>query len=185
MRLVLLLLASLLAPPGVAAQTPPPSQAEDTSGSGLPVSLDRIREGLARPPQPSLLSGLDKEPDFRVQIEERQRFEDLLQRLKVDPPGPVPPGGVYAHEQQQRLFNPVDRPLMQPYAAFSPRELTIVALENIIGQYLARKLIGAVGSAARAEAERAAREEVRQAIVTYCSAQPGRGAGIEICTFEP
>jgi hypothetical protein len=185
MRLLLLLLASLLADPVAAGPATQASQTEDTTRSELPVSLDRIREGLARPPQGPLLGSLDKEPDFRVEIQERQRFEELLKRLTVEPPGPVPPGGVYAYEQQQRLFNPTHRPLMQPYAAFSPRELTIVALENIIGQYVARKLIGALGSAARAEAERAARAEVRQAIVTYCAVQPGGGAGIEICTFAP
>jgi hypothetical protein len=195
MRLLLLLFAVLGPAASAAGQTavstpaasPEPEQSPAADTGDLPVSLDRIRKGLARP-EDSLLNAvekLDREPDFRVEIQERQRFEELIERLKIESTGPAPPGGVYAYEQQQRAFNPVDRPLMQPYAAFSPRELTIVALENIIGQYLARKAFGAIGSAQRTAAERAAREEVMQAIVAYCAVQPQRGAGIEICTLGP
>lgn len=154
----------------------------------LPVSLDRIREGLARGSDDGLLAGvehMDRQPDFRIEIEEQQKFEELLERLKMERPGPVPPGGLYGYEQQQRAFNPVNRPLMQPYAAFNPTELTVIALQNLIGRYIARRAASAIGGARRAAAEREAREEVIAAIAGYCAAQPDRGAGIEICTIGP
>jgi hypothetical protein len=173
------------AEPAAGAESAPASGTADKAEP--PFSLDRIKEGLARPPQTlhRAVEKLDREPDFRVEIQEWQRFEELIDRLKIEASAPAPAGGLYAYEQQQRLFRPTDRPLMQPYAAFSPRELTIVALENIIGQYLARKVIGALGSDQRAAAERAAREEMLAAVAAYCAVQPARGAGIEICTLGP
>jgi hypothetical protein len=83
-------------------------------------------------------------------------------------------------EMQRQWWPAVDNPLMQPYAAFNQGELVTIVVENIVGRMLG-PAIHAISSAQRAEAERAAREEVRQAILNYCAAQSSQGAGIEIC----
>jgi hypothetical protein len=201
MRLLALLFTATLAASPVLAQpaTPPPvSPAEEPASAGqdtkstaepqtddkkpalnLPVSLDNIREGLERTPALSLRA-LDERPTFRVQILERQKIEELLASLNFKA-GPTPAGGVYMYEQQRQMFNPVDRPLMQPYAAFSTGELLTILIENLIGKYLGGKALDAVSKMERARAEANAREEVRAAVAQYCNAQPNLGVGMQIC----
>jgi hypothetical protein len=201
MRLLALLFTATLATSPVRAQpaTPPPvsppeepaSAGQDTKSTAkpqtgdktpalnLPVSLDNIREGLERTPALSLRT-LDERPTFRVQILERQKIEELLASLNFKA-GPTPAGGVYMYEQQRQMFNPVDRPLMQPYAAFSTGELLTILIENLVGKYLGGKAIEAVSKMERARAEANAREEVRAAVAQYCNAQPNLGVGMQIC----
>jgi hypothetical protein len=76
----------------------------------------------------------------------------------------------------------VDRPLAQPYAAFSPGELITIAVENLIFKYLGGRLAETVSSAERARAEAAARREVSTAIEKYCAADPERAKRLSICT---
>ena len=158
-----------------------PSSGEDAPAK-LPVSLDRIRVALAQPPPTKpLLSGIDRPPDFKIAVEERRSIEEILSTLDFKT-GPVPAGGLYGYEQQQRLFNPVNNPLTQPYAAFSGSELLTVAIENLIIKYLGGRVVNAVTSAERAAAEAAARAEVEQAIGQYCAAQAARRESLTICT---
>jgi len=145
----------------------------------LPVSLDKIREGLQQTPALSLRT-LDERPTFRMQIIERQKIEQLLSTLNFKA-GPVPAGGVYMFEQQRQMFNAVDHPLMQPYSAFGPGQLLTILVENLIGKYLGDKVGPAISKADRARAEANAREEVRAAVAQYCNAQPNVGTGIQIC----
>ena len=159
--------------------TTKPQTDEKTPALNLPVSLDNIREGLERAPALSLRT-LDERPTFRVQILERQKIEELLATLNFKA-GPTPAGGVYMYEQQRQMFNPVDRPLMQPYAAFSTGELLTILIENLVGKYLGGKAIESVSKMERARAEANAREEVRAAVAQYCNAQPNVGVGIQIC----
>ena len=84
-------------------------------------------------------------------------------------------------EMQRQWWPSVDNPLMQPYAAFNQGQLLTILAENLVGKYLAGRAIDAVTSGERAAAERAAREEVRQAVADYCAAQPNQGARIQIC----
>jgi hypothetical protein len=179
-----LLLASLAGAGQASAQSgstsaqnpadPPPN------GSSLPVSLDRIREGLS---QQGLQLQTDIPPDFRIAILEQQKLDDMLSKVDFSS-GPAPAGGLYAYEQQRRLFDPVRRPLMQPYAAYNGGQLITVALENLLAQYLGRPLLGAAADAERARGERLAKEEVAEAIAAYCARRPDRDA-IEICTPTP
>jgi hypothetical protein len=192
----LLFTAILLAAPARAQQppssTPPdsPSARQDAKTatvakdakdgeSNLPVSLDKIREGLQQPPGLSLRS-IDERPIFRVQIRERQKIEELLASMDFKS-GPTPAGGVYMLEQQRLMFNPVDHPLMQPYAAFSGSELLTILVENLVGKYLGGKLVNAVSKAERTRAEALARDEVNTAVAEYCNAQPNAGEGLQIC----
>jgi len=146
---------------------------------GLPVSLDKIREGLQQTPAISLRT-LDERPIFHMQILERQKIEELLGTLNFKA-GPVPAGGVYMFEQQRLMFNPVDHPLMQPYSAFGASELLTIMIENLIGKYLGPKIGTAISKSDRARAEANARDEVRAAVAQYCNAQPNLGTGIQIC----
>jgi hypothetical protein len=150
--------------------------AEGSAQDGTPpVSLDHIRRGLNRPAQELLLRQVEIPPDFRIQILEQQRIDNLVSKLDFKS-GPVPAGGLYAYEQQRRLFDPVKYPLMQPYAAYSGGEFATVALENLIAHYLVPK----IGHALDAQGEREAQAEVAHAIADYCASRPDR-SDIRIC----
>jgi len=195
MRLIALLFTAIvLAAPAAAQQGSASTPRETTSAEqdgnnanaqtgaelNLPVSLDKIREGLRQTPTLSLRS-VDERPIFRMQIHERQKIEELLASLNFKS-GPVPAGGVYMAEQQRLMFNPVDHPLMQPYSAFGGNELLTILIENLVGKYLGGKMVDSVSKAERARAEEAAREEVSTAVTQYCNAQPNGGTGLQICS---
>jgi hypothetical protein len=177
MRLLFLLFtATLLASPAGAQQTSASSSQDETN---LPVSLARIREALKTTPILSL-GTLDERPTFRVQIQERQKLDELLATLNFKT-GPIPAGGVYMAEQNRIMFPSVDNPLRQPLAAFNQPELLTILIENLIGKYLGGKAMNAISKSERASAEAAAKDEVRTAVAQYCGAQPNAGAGIQIC----
>jgi hypothetical protein len=159
---------------------PAGSAAEADTTLNLPVSLDKIKDKLQQSEGVPLLK-IDERPTFRVQIRERRHIEELLATLNFKS-GPTPAGGVYMQEQQRVMFNPVDHPLMQPYAAFGQGELLTILIENLVGHYLAGKVGDAISKTERARAEAQARDEVRAAVGEYCNAQPNLGAGLQICS---
>jgi hypothetical protein len=187
MRLCVLLFTAILSASPAWAQEPSSSPGPESSSSGddgrlnLPVSLDKIRGKLEQPAPVLSLRALDERPIFRVQILERRKIEELLASLNFKS-GPVPAGGLYMAEQQRVMFNPVDHPLMQPYAAFSQGELMTILVENLVGKLVAGPAVNAISKLDRARAEANAREEVRAAVGQYCNAQPNAGAGIQICS---
>ena len=191
MRLICLLFtATLVAAPAGAGQQPTSSaqdhrpKPEDTKPApadhyDLPVSLDKIKEGLEQGPTAKLdLTGT--RPTFRIQILERQRIEELLATLNYKTTR-APAGGLYWNEVQRVMWPAVDNPLRQPYSAFSGGELLTILVENLVGRYAADKAGSAIKNAKTSSAQNAAREEVLQAIRDYCAAQPNGGAGISIC----
>jgi hypothetical protein len=205
MRLCALLFTAIVVAAPVRAQQPPASPPTDgqtaadggrttgatdaapgaqTQGTGqasaLPVSLDKIKEKLQQSEGVPPLK-LDERPTFRIQIRERQKIEELLATLHFKSE-PIPAGGIYMQEQQRLMFNPVDHPLSQPYAAFNQGELLTILIENLVGHYLAGKVGDAISKTERARAEAQAREEVRTAVGQYCNAQPNLGAGLQICS---
>jgi hypothetical protein len=195
MRLRAFLVIAILVGALPARAQPASSPAEDASANkegqpqiadqkpdlNLPVSLDRIRGALEQAPAVPLLK-IDERPTFRVQILERQRIEELLATLNFKNTTPPPAGGIYMQEQQRLMFNPVDNPLVQPYAAFNQGELLTILIENLVGKYLAGKAIDAVSKTERARAEAQAKEEVRATVSAYCNAQPNAGTGLQICS---
>lgn len=201
MRVIALLFAAVALTTNVAAQDPgtvaappasvpaaPPTSAEGAAAAKpaeteLPVSLDRIRKALERPPLFPVQSASNL-PTFRVAVQERNRLQDILSTLDFSS-GPTPAGGVYAAEMQRVMFPSVSNPLRQPYAAFSQPELLTIIIENLAGRYLANKLVGAVTDNDKQAAEVAAREELRRVVAQYCAGQPNQGAGIKICTDPP
>ena len=97
MRLILLLFTTMLtAGPALAGQVPASSkpdaalpgadgsreQPPDSPETGLPVSLDKIREALQQPPAQTL-RGLNDIPNFTVEIHERSKvsLDDLIKSL--------------------------------------------------------------------------------------------------------
>jgi hypothetical protein len=188
MRLWVLVFTAILLAAPVAAQQSSVSTPQDVTKdatapkddeAGLPVSLTKIREALKTTPLLSL-STVDERPTFRIQIQERQKLDELLATLNFKA-GPVPAGGIYMAEQNRIMFPAVDNPLRQPLAAFNQPELLTILIENLVGKYLGGKAINAVSKSERANAEAAAKDEVRSAIAQYCGSQPNAGAGIQIC----
>lgn len=184
MRLILLLVAVILASApafaGPSQASPTASTSQDAPSQDLPVSVDRIRELLARAPAESVLTGLDRQPDFKITVEERRFLKDILESLDVKT-APAPPGGLYAHEVQQQVWNTRNSPLARPYAAFTSGELAQVSMTSILGALVTKYLTNGVMNLSRTEAENLAREDVRRAIDEYCSGRPDRSF-IEICT---
>lgn len=173
--------AMLTAAPLLAQQPPAASTSADTSSRPAdgqppagtpPTSLDRIRKELEAPPAKPL-RGLDDTPTFSVEIQETQRFHELIKELKFDS-GPAVPGGLYGFEQQQVTFPKTQYPLMQPYAAFSQGELLTVAIENLLGRYLAGPIVESIQGARRARAEAEARQEVRRALAAFWASQAAK-----------
>ena len=192
MRLFLLLVTAISTSALLSAQDAAPSSSssleaaassqEDAAPAEMPVSLDRIREGLSRPPPDRLLENLKRPPDFTVQVEAR-KLEEIFEGLDFKT-GPTPAGGLYAYEQQRRLFRPIERPLMQPYAAFSANELLTIAIQNLAVKYLGGRMLEAVTDWERERAEAAARAEVARAIAEYCAVRPDRYM-LTICASQP
>jgi len=171
MRLLgLLLTAFLVAATAVAQEGQPPpktSSADDGRAANLPVSLDKIKQGLEQAPAEPL-RGLDERPHFRVEIRERQKIEELLSTLRFDS-GPAVPGGIYGYEQQQRAFPKTDNPLAQPYAAFNQGQLATILFEEFLEKYLGGRMVQGITDASRAHAEEAARQEVQRALAEFCA----------------
>src|SRR5262249_11852608 len=120
------------------------------------VHLARVRAALARPP--SRLTVPEVQADFKVHIEVRRPLQDIFDK----PVWQLPPIGW--------------SPPAVGYTAFG--SIPMVNLDLMaIGGAVARS----VGDARRARAARNASDEVRQALVEYCAAQPN-AATISICS---
>ncbi len=165
---VVALAALLLTSPASAQDGTPATASREPTPLNLPISLDKIREGLSQPPPAEPLKGLNPadQPTFRVNITEQQRFEELLAKIKFDQPGPQVAGGIYAYEQQERLFPRINNPRVQPYGAFTTGEVATLAVEALIEKYVAEKMARVFGTTLREQAEREAREEVARAMAT-------------------
>ena len=173
MRVVPLLLALLLSSAAVLAQEARTQPDAQTPPLNLPISLDKIREGLSQPAPREPLKGLTAADatTFRVDVTEQQKFEELLAKIKFDNPGPPVAGGIYAYDQFQRLFPRIDNPRVQPYAAFSTGEIITLGIEGLVEKYVAEKMAHVVGTALREQAEREAREEVARSLAAYWAAR--------------
>lgn len=177
-RSMIFLLSVLLS--ASAAAGPPPQSAQSTSApvspdaspqrsqdespdpsANLPVSLDRIKQSLSRPPALRLE---DNRVVFRVEVIGRKlTIEDILgpDYLK----GPMPPVAAgFTHQEMLDLVTPKD---VQGYAAFSNGEGLTVAATSFAEMWAARALQKAVHKFQEAKQERereAARKEVQDAL---------------------
>jgi hypothetical protein len=173
------------------AAAPPPSPSPvagsppspDTPRLNLPISIERIRKELEQKPLRPVFT-LREQPTFRIEVQERNRLQELIASLDFRS-GPAPAGGLYAAEMQRVMFPSVSNPLRQPFAAFNQPELITILIQTIAGKYLAGRALNAITNAEHAAAEAAARAELRRTIGLYCAAQPNGGAGIQICMSPP
>jgi hypothetical protein len=121
------------------------------------ASLGRVRAALAKPP--SKLTLRERVPDFSVTIRERSRDQQLLPPILDFTVGPGVP--------QQMLFT-------SPYGSQPLFRVDLMPA--------AMAAAAGIKQLRQAYARRGALEEVRRTIAEYCAAQPGGGAGIEICS---
>jgi len=130
---------------------------QDAPSTPLPVSIARIRAALSAEPT------LRQDPPlFRVDVVER--IPDLLPPIDFNG-GPVPPGGLYAYEQRQRLGSPtIGQPL-----------ITIDVLP------LAHALARSIHTAVHEHVAQSAHEEVQRAIWEYCESRGAEAGEIAIC----
>jgi hypothetical protein len=122
----------------------------------LPVSLDRIRRELSRPPAIRLYGERNV---YRVEIIGRKpTIEDILgpDYLK----GPVP-AGAPTHQEFLDLVTPKD---FRGYAAFSNREGMTVAATSLALQWALQKAIHKFETAKHEREKEAARKEVQEAL---------------------
>jgi hypothetical protein len=147
-----------------------PAMTGQNPATNSPTSIDKVREKLQQPPAEPL-RGLSESPTFSVEVQEKQRFQELVEQLDFRS-GPAVPGGNYGYEQQQVLFPKTQYPLMQPYAAFSQGELLTVAIENLLGKYAAGPIVRSIRDARQAHAEAEARDAVQKALADFWAAQP-------------
>jgi hypothetical protein len=127
----------------------PPESAE------LPVSLTRIRTALDNP-APLRLTLPEPQADFRVEIRQRPLYSPNLlgpvESLWSPIPGRVPPGGLYAFEQRQRLGEPWSQPMLS---------IDLLSIGSAVQK--------AIANARRTRAEQAARDEVQRALAEFCA----------------
>lgn len=161
MRILALAIAVVLSAVPAAAQDD--QQPLDRRVLDLPVSLERIREGLASD-KPSILDALDMQANFRVEVEEkRPSFVEMFSPESFKG-GPVPPGGLYAYEQQRMLF---------------PNSTAALISFDTLPVF--QSIVNAIGDLRRARAAAAARAEVERAMAEFCAAHPNGGDGIAGC----
>lgn len=134
--------------------TPPPA-------AELPVSVDRIKDALSRPPAIRLE---DSRPVFRVEVIGRKvTIEDILGPDYLKGPAPVAGGGP-THQEILDLVTPKD---VQGYAAFNNKEAAVVAATSFGFQLALQGLQKAIHKFQEAKADRdreAARQEVQDAL---------------------
>lgn len=169
---VALLLACLGAHAATADQVVAEQRVIDPAGArGLPVSLERVRRGLARP------RGLDlrlapRGPLFTVEVQ--GKLPDFTEFVGADAlaRGPAP-GTSMAHREFVEMVTPREA---LPYGAFEPKELVQVAATSVGFALATQYLMKAVPDALRARRERRAREEVAT-VVAVLSAREKAAAG--------
>jgi Ni/Co efflux regulator RcnB len=163
-----------------AAAVPPPQSAQSTSApaspdaspqrsqdespdpsANLPVSLDRIKQSLSRPPAVRLE---DNRFVFRVEVIGRKlTIEDILGPDYLKGPMPAVAGG-FTHQEFLDLVTPKD---VQGYAAFTNGEGLAVAATSFATSFALQALQKAIHKFQDAKQERdreAARKEVQDAL---------------------
>jgi hypothetical protein len=160
--------AVLVAGTSLAAHTEQ-APAAATADRSETASIERIRAALERAPKTSVtLETLVPPATFRLVIREAQHCCPLPPLgLSSFASGPVPPGGLYAFEQRQRI---------------GPRSAPPLFLVDVMP--LARAIGAGFREAQRARRRMAAEEEVHREIAAYCAVQPNQPA-IQICATSP
>jgi hypothetical protein len=139
----------------------------DATAADLPVSLDRIKRDVLRPPAIRLQGDRNI---YRVEIIGRKpTIEDILgpDYLK----GPTPAGSP-THQEFLDLVTPKD---FQGYAAFNNREAMTVAATSFALQWALQRAIHKYQTAKEEREREAARKEVQQALADLEKARAAAG----------
>jgi hypothetical protein len=153
---------------GSSAQAPPQTSSDpdqkavdpETSApvGELPVSIDRIKDALSRPPAIRLE---DSRAVFRVEVIGRKiTIQDILGPDYLKGPTPVAGGGP-THQEILDLVTPKD---VQGYAAFSNGEAMVVAATSFLQAWALQKAIHKFQEAKSNREREAARKEVQDAL---------------------
>ena len=126
---------------------------EDT----LPVSLERIREGVARESPLELKSGV---PHYYVEVLARfPRFETFLEGFDLKN-GPVPGAGV-THQEFLAMVTPKDLSSANVTPAL---DTLVVGLQTLAAKWIATKIAKSISDARRERELQRIREEIRLAL---------------------
>lgn len=160
--ILLVAAAPLQNPAGSAAQTPEPAKQQQAEApkikpEDLPVDIDRIERALANTPM--LRFDKNNKPDFRVQVfGDKPTIDDILGPNWQK--GPVPNAGM-THREFLDMVTPKD---VQGSAAFSNKELAVVAASSFALQWTLQKAIAKFQNSKDEREREAARQEVLDAL---------------------
>ena len=103
----------------------------------LPISLESIRNGLGRAPEPPSSLRIGPLPTFKVTIygQRRQLLPDFQETLRQPWQAPIP-GGIHNKE----VMDLITPPLMRPFGAFTNGDLAEVAGTALVSALAGRAL---------------------------------------------
>jgi hypothetical protein len=119
------------------------------------LSVERVRAALLKPPPRLVVE--NRQPDFRIHVQERRPFEDLFEVPLWQTP-------VIA-SQPASLLAPIEG---------VPHSTPALIQTTMDPTRFAR-------SAAKSVREKSTRTQVERAIAQYCAAQPDAGSSISLC----
>jgi hypothetical protein len=119
------------------------------------VSVERVRAALLKPPPRLVVE--NRQPDFRIHVQERRPFEDLFEVPLWETPVIV--------SQPASLLAPIEG---------VPHSTPALIQTTMDPTRFAR-------SAAKSAREKSTRTQVERAIAQYCAAQPDAGSSIPLC----
>ena len=164
---------ALAAPAAEALQSPPaPPPPDQPAGvrkpsADLPVSLDRIRKGLAeRPVLTASLPGRKDLPRFYMDVVGKPSFETFLQGFDLVN-GPVPRAGM-THSEFMSMVTPKE---LYSSAGFGAAEVLQAALLFKGAAWLGRKAITGAINAKRQHDVNAIRDEIRYELAALAQAR--------------
>jgi hypothetical protein len=134
----------------LAALAPQAASAQQTY-----LSIERVRAALLRPPPRLIVE--NRQPDFRIHVQERRPFDDLFEIPAWETPVIV--------TQAPSMLAPIEG---VPHATPALIQTTMDPTR------FAR-------SAAKGARDKATRTQVERAIAQYCAAQPDAGSSIPLC----
>jgi hypothetical protein len=148
-----------VAPASSATAATQPAEGASDANPDLPVSVDRIKDRLSRPPA---IRVEDNRFVFRVEVLGRQKLaiEEILGPDYLKGPVPAVAGGM-THQEFLDLVTPKD---VQGYAAFSNGEGLTVAATSFALQWALQKAIQKFQDAKHEREREAARKEVQDAL---------------------
>ena len=158
---------SMAVPAFAQTQDPPPVASATSQGSQAPdrpINLDRIREGVSKPPQVIIDDGRLK--IYVEVIAKWPRFDEIVKGYDLRN-GPTPRGAVMTHSEFLQMVTPRE---MYGSAGIRPTEMLQMALVNWVGKALVKKGLEAISNA-RSEREI---QEIRARIDRELAALRGR-----------